>query len=253
LTFDETFQFEKRSDFDKMLWRLLSVFFAECQAMTKTRVLLADDHKMMRAGLHKLILDIEGFEVVGEANDGHHALQLIEKLHPQIALLDIQMPGLNGLEVLARVRHSFPDTRVLILSMYAAEEYVLQAMRAGAHGYLVKSDSPTELELALKAVARGDTFLSSAVSKHVISGYVDRQNRKSDSKSGSLGKLTSRQREVLQLIAEGSTTKEIAFKLDLSVKTVETYRTQLMQHLDIHDIAGLVRYAIGKGLITSGT
>ena len=112
--------------------------------------------------------------------------QLIEKLRPQIALLDIQMPGLNGLEVLARVRHSFPDTRVLILSMYSAEEYVLQAMRAGAHGYLVKSDSPTELELALKAVARGDTFLSSAVSKHVISGYVDRQNRKSDSKSGSL-------------------------------------------------------------------
>ena len=144
--------------------------------MTNTRVLLADDHKMMRAGLDKLIRDMEGFEVVGEANDGYHTLQLVEQLLPNIVLLDILMPGLNGLEALARIRHSFPNVRVLVLSMHSAEEYVLQAMRSGAHGYLVKTDSPAELELALKAIAQGDTYLSSAVSKHVIAGYVNRQN-----------------------------------------------------------------------------
>lgn len=222
--------------------------------MTMTRVLLADDHKMMRAGLLRLIRDFDGFEVIGEASDGHETLQKVEALSPDVVLLDVLMPGLNGLDVLTRIRHSFPIVRVLILSMYSAEEYVLQAMRNGAHGYLVKSDSPTELELALRAVASGETFLSSAVSKHVISGYVNRnKTSETNNNSNSLGTLTSRQREVLQLVVEGCTTKEIALKLELSAKTVETYRLQVMRHLQIHDIAGLVRYAVGKGLVATGT
>lgn len=219
--------------------------------MAMTRVLLADDHKMMRAGLQRLIRDFEGFEVVGEASNGHETLQQVEMRRPDVVLLDVLMPGLNGLDVATRIRQSFPQVRILILSMHSAEEYVLQAMRNGAHGYLVKSDSPTELELALRAVAAGDTFLSSAVSKHVISGYLNRN--KAAEASNSLGTLTLRQREVLQLVAEGCTTKEIANKLELSTKTVETYRSQMMFQLKIHDVAGLVRYAVGKGLVASET
>ena len=217
--------------------------------MAMTRVLLADDHEMMRAGLQRLIRDFEGFEIVGEASDGHEALRQVEMQRPDVILLDVLMPGLNGLDVVTRVRQNFPEVRILILSMHSAEEYVLQAMRNGAHGYLVKSDSPTELELALRAVAAGDTFLSSAVSKHVISGYLNR-NKTADT-SDSLGTLTPRQREVLQLVAEGFTTKEIATKLELSAKTVEGYRTQMMSQLKIHDVASLVRYAVSKGLVAS--
>ncbi|MCX7418750.1 MAG: response regulator transcription factor [Planctomycetia bacterium] len=213
------------------------------------RVLLADDHKMMRAGLQRLIGEFDGFEIVGEASNGHETLQQIEKLHPNVVLMDVLMQGLNGLDATTRIRHSFPNVRVLILSMHSAEEYVLQAMRNGAHGYLVKSDSPTELELALRAVASGETYLSAAVSKHVISGYVNRVTS-GDAKDSSLGRLTPRLRDVLQLVAEGFTTKQIAIKLELSPKTVETYRTQLMQALKINDVAGLVRYAVSKGLVT---
>ncbi len=219
--------------------------------MAMTRVLLADDHEMMRAGLQRLIRDFEGFEIVGEASDGHEALRQVEMQRPDVILLDVLMPGLNGLDVVTRVRQNFPEVRILILSMHSAEEYVLQAMRNGAHGYLVKSDSPTELELALRAVAAGDSFLSSAVSKHVISGYLNRN--KTAEASDSLGTLTPRQREVLQLVAESFTTKEIATKLELSAKTVEGYRTQMMSQLKIHDVASLVRYAVSKGLVASET
>lgn len=214
------------------------------------RVLLADDHVMMRAGLHRLIGDFDGFEVVGEASNGHETLQQIEKCQPNVVVLDLMMPGLNGLDATTRIRHSFPDVRVLILSMNSAEEYVLKAIRNGAHGYLVKSDSPSELELALRAVASGETYLSSAVSKHVISSYVSRVLN-DDSDDSSWGRLPPRLQEVLKLVAEGYTTKQIAIKLELSPKTVETYRTQLMQALRINDVAGLVRYAVGKGLVTA--
>jgi DNA-binding NarL/FixJ family response regulator len=160
--------------------------------------------------------------------------------------MDILMPELNGLDATARVAAQSPNTRVIILSMNAAEEYVLQALRAGAAGYLLKSVSPGELDLAIRAVTRGETFLSSAVSKHVIAAYTERVG----GKVSSLERLTPRQREVLQLVAEGNTTKEIAKKLTISVKTVEMHRTRVMAALDIHDIAGLVRYAIRTGLIS---
>ena len=213
--------------------------------MKSIRVLLADDHALVRAGFRALLHSLGDVEIVAEAGDGDDALRLIEAHQPDVVLLDIAMPGLNGLEVAARVAQRFPNVRVMMLSMYANEEYVLQALRAGAAGYLLKDADSSELELAVRAVARGDTYLSPPVSKSVIEDYV----RRVSSQPGSFDRLTPRQREVLQLIAKGHSTKEIAQMLNISVKTAETHRAQLMQQLDIHDIAGLVRYAIRVGLV----
>ena len=215
--------------------------------MNTTRVLLADDHTLVRAGLRKLLESIPGMEVVGEAGDGLALLELAEKLQPQVVLMDIAMPGLNGLEATARITKSWPDICVLILSMHRNSEYVRQALRHGAVAYLLKDAAPLELEWALAAVLRGETYLSPAVSKGVVSDYVHRLRSDEPAQAA----LTPRQREVLQLIAEGQSTKEIARRLDLSVKTVETHRTQLMKQLDIHEVAGLVRYAIREGLISA--
>jgi len=214
--------------------------------MSPIRVLLADDHDLFRAGIRCLLQCVAEVEVIGEAANGRQALKMMESDPPDVVLMDILMPELNGLDAAARVAAKFPNVRVIILSMNAAEEYVLQALRAGAAGYLLKTVSPSELELALKAVSRGETFLSSAVSKS-MQDYVFRRH----GKDNSLARLTMRQREVLQLLAEGNRTKEMAKKLDLSVKTIEMHRAQLMEALDIHDIPGLVRYAIRVGLITS--
>jgi DNA-binding NarL/FixJ family response regulator len=214
--------------------------------MKTMRVVIADDHSLFRAGLRALLSGFEGVEVVGEARDGREALALLKELNPDVLMTDIAMPGLNGLEAAGRVAQDFPDIRVLILSMHATEEYVLQALRAGAAGYLLKEADPSELELALRAVARGETYLTPSVSKHVISDYLKRlgdQGTPADL-------LTPRQREILQLIAEGHSTKEIAATLHLGVKTVETHRAQLMERLDIRDVAGLVRYAIRIGLVS---
>lgn len=211
------------------------------------RVLLADDHTLVRAGLRKLLESLPDIEVVGEAEDGLAMLTLIEKQHPNLVLMDIAMPGLNGLEAAARLTKTYPQIRVLILSMHQNEDYVRQALRNGAAGYLLKDAAPVELELALKAIFRGETYLSPAVSKGVVSNYVRRL--RTEETPGEA--LTPRQREVLQLIAEGRSTKDIARRLDISIKTVETHRSQLMKQLDLHDIAGLVRYAIRTGLISS--
>ena len=215
--------------------------------MKPIRVLLADDHALVRAGFRALLQSLPDMEVVAEAGDGREALRLIGLHQPDVVLMDIGMPGLNGLEAAARIVEESPHIRVIILSMHATEEYVLRALRAGAVGYLLKDAGTTELELAVRAVVRGEMYLSPAVSKHVIAEYVQRVS----SEPNSFEQLSPRHREILQLIAEGQTTKEIAQTLDLSVKTIETYRTQLMERLDIHDIAGLVRYAIRMGLITS--
>jgi DNA-binding NarL/FixJ family response regulator len=211
------------------------------------RVLLADDHDLFRAGIRSLMQGFAGIEVIAEAGDGREALRLCRAHLPDVALMDIMMPELNGLDATARLAATSPRTRTLILSMNATEEYVLQALRCGAAGYLLKNTSPSELERAIRAVARGETYLTSAISGHVISAYLRRIGGET---IGPIDRLTVRQREVLQLVAEGDTTKEIARKLDLSVKTVESHRAQLMAELDIHDIAGLVRYAIRMGIIT---
>jgi DNA-binding NarL/FixJ family response regulator len=215
--------------------------------MVPIRVVLADDHHLVRAGFRALIQSLAGFEVVAEAGNGREAVQQVEKFQPDLVLMDIMMPELDGLGAAVQVAAVSPKTRVVILSMNSHADSVLSAMRAGAAGYLLKDVSPAELELALRSVARGQTYLSPAASRHVITGYV----RGTSAAATPLERLTPRQREVLQLVAQGSTTKEVARKLKISVKTAETHRSQLMQELDIHDIAGLVRFAIRSGLITS--
>ena len=216
--------------------------------MSTIRVLLADDHTLVRAGLRKLLESMPDVSVVGEAADGLALLALAEQLQPQLVLMDIAMPGLNGLEATARLVKTSPEIRVLILSMHQNEEYVRLALRNGACAYLLKDCAPMELELAFKAVLRGETYLSPAVSKGVVRDYV--QRLRGDRPVGA--QLTPRQREVLQLIAEGQSTKEIARRLDLSVKTVESHRSGLMKLLDIHEVAVLVRYAMNMCLVTSG-
>src|SRR6202790_3334695 len=197
--------------------------------MPAIRVLLVDDHKLFRAGIRALLQTVSCVEVVAEAGDCREGLRLIEAHRPDVVLMDIMMPGLNGLDATARVARTYPATRVIMLSMNAGEDSVLQALRAGAAGYVVKTAGPAELELALRAVARGETFLSSAISQHVIAACLGRL----DKEKTSLQRLTPRQREVLQLIAEGYSTKEIAKELGISPKTAETYRTELMKELDI--------------------
>jgi DNA-binding NarL/FixJ family response regulator len=215
-------------------------------AMPKIRVLLADDHKLFRAGIRALLQTLDDIEVVAEAGDGRDALRLAAAHRPDVVLMDIMMPNLNGLDAAARIAHAYPHTRVIMLSMSADEDSVLKTLRAGAVGYLVKTADPAELELAIRAAMRGEKFLSSAVSEHVVSVCLNRL----DKEQTSLERLTPRQREVLQLVAESHTTKDIARRLDISVKTAEAYRGELMRALDIHDIASLTRYAIRAGLVS---
>ncbi len=208
------------------------------------RVLLADDHTLVRAGFRSLLEKL-GFQVVGEAETGAEAIRLVEKLKPDIVLMDIAMPELNGLEATTRIVHDYPGVHVIILSMHATAEYARRAVRAGAAGYLVKDASAAEFDHALQAVRRGQVFLSPRISKFIVDDYVS----SGISKATPIDNLTARQREILQLIVEGHTRKAIAEKLNISVKTVDTYRAQLMDQLDIHDVAGLVRFAVSYGLI----
>jgi DNA-binding NarL/FixJ family response regulator len=212
------------------------------------RILLVDDHALVRAGMRSLLQDLTDIEVVAEASDGVEALAAAERERPDVVLMDIAMKGMNGLEAAARLRERLPAVKVIILSMHTSEEYVLLALRAGAAAYLIKDSATSELELALKSVMRGETYLSPAISRQVVDGYVQRVGA-----GGGPDPLTSRQREVLKRIAEGRSTKEIAYELDLSVKTVETHRAQIMDRLGIRDVAGLVRYAMRAGLVPPET
>lgn len=185
--------------------------------------------------------------VVAEAADGHEAISAVRNHRPDVVLMDIAMKNLNGLDATAKIKNEFPNVKVVILSMHANEEYVLQALKAGASGYMLKDAATQELELAIGAVLRGETYLSPPISKQVVENYMQRLS----GVEHPLDALTSRQREILQLIAEGRSTKDIAQRLHVNVKTVETHRAQLMERLGIHDIAGLVRYAIRVGLISA--
>ena len=213
------------------------------------RILLADDHTLIRAGLRALLQEIPEVEEVVEAGDGRQALELVTQRRPDIAVLDISMPGLNGLDVVARIVHDSPRTRSIILSMHSTPSYVAHALRAGAVGDLLKDSAAEELALALRAVARGETYHSPAISRQVVEGFLGRAPAAPD--GGGEGEvLTPRQREILQLVAEGGSSKEIATALGLSAKTVEAHRSQIMDRLGIHDVAGLVRYAIRVGLVS---
>jgi DNA-binding NarL/FixJ family response regulator len=216
--------------------------------MSTVRILMVDDHALVRAGLCRLIQEVDGVEIVGEASDATAALKIVEASRPELVMMDIGMPDINGLEATAKIKALFPEVRVIIVSMYCSEEDVLQALRSGASGYLLKSSAPTEIALAIDAVMSGGVYLSPQVSKSVVDGYLDRVKMNSQSS----GTLSPRQREVLSLVAQGLSTKEIARRLGISGKTVETHRTQLMARLDIHEVAGLVRYAIKVGFIHSG-
>lgn len=214
------------------------------------RVLLADDHTLVRAGLRALVDGFAGFQVVAEAGDGREAVSLTRQLEPDIALLDIGMPGLNGLDAAALITKETPKTQIVILSMHTAENYVLEALRAGAVGYVVKDAAVDELERALRAVRKGERWLSPTVSRHLLDEYLRlaRGQLRADTATG-FDALTPRQREILQLIAEGHSTREIAERLSISIKTTETHRTQIMERLAIHDVAGLTRFAVRVGLV----
>ncbi len=215
------------------------------------RVLLADDHNLVRAGIRALLGSLPDVEIVAEAEDGQQALQLLLETRPDIALVDITMPGLNGLDLAARVTREAPSTRLVILSMHGSPSHVAQALSSGAKGYLLKDAAADELPILLRAVMRGETYLSPGVSRHVVDGFLGRAGSPGPEKDSPADVLTPRQRETLQLVAEGRSTKEIAQLLGLSVKTVEAHRSQIMERLDIHEVAGLVRYAIRIGLVSA--
>lgn len=211
--------------------------------MKPTRVLLADDHPIVRAGIRAILENEAQVEVVGEAADGAQALQSIEKLRPDVVLLDLMMPGVDGFEVLKETSEKFGEVRVILLTIHEEVEYAYQALHLGASGYLPKSAASAELPLAIEHVMGG---------KKYISPTLDQNAAIESGRDGAvlLSELTPRQKEVLARIAEGQSTKDIALALEISVKTVETHRAQLMERLNIHNIAGLVRYAIKAGLVT---
>jgi DNA-binding NarL/FixJ family response regulator len=204
-------------------------------------ILLADDHPMFRQGL-KALLEREGYDVVAEAADGHKAVRLARQLNPTIAVLDIGMPLLNGIDAARDIHKHAPETEVVLLTMYEEEAYVLEALRAGIRGYVLKAQAASDLLAAIREVLRGAVYLSPGISKTVVDAYMGKSELPLDP-------LTDRERQVLQLVAEGKTTKAVADILGLSVKTADSHRTRIMQKLQIHETASLVRYAIRRGFI----
>lgn len=217
--------------------------------MNPTRVLVADDHALVRAGICALVERLEGVSVIAEAGDGREALRLIREHRPEIVLLDITLPELNGFEVLDLTVREFPEISLIVLSVHELEEYAIRALTLGAMGYLPKSAASTELELAIRCVLRKERYVSPELSKKALLEHA----RYAAEGRSPIAELTPRQQEVLRLIAARHTTKDIAHRLNISVKTVESHRAQLMERLNIHDVAGLVHYAIRMGLISIET
>jgi two-component system, NarL family, response regulator NreC len=205
------------------------------------QILVADDHQIVRQGL-KALLEREGFKVVGEAANGHEALILTKDLHPEVVVLDLAMPLLNGLDAAREIRRISPKTKTILLTMHTEHHYILEGLRSGAKGFILKTHAAEDLVQAIREATRGGTYLSPEVSRAVVQAYQNKTDIPLDP-------LSARERQVLQLIAEGKTTKEVASVLEISVKTAETYRTRIMEKLNIHETAGLVRYAIRRGLV----
>jgi DNA-binding NarL/FixJ family response regulator len=215
--------------------------------MKPIRVLLADDHALVREGIRHVLSDAPGFEVVGEAAGGAEALALAEQLLPDVIVLDISMPGGSGLDITPQLRERVPGARVLILSIHDHEEYVLQSVRSGAHGYLRKDSSPTELREAIRAVYQGNTFFSAPVARQL--GAALRGEGTATTLANKLALLTARERDVLTGIASGATNKDMAARFGISTRTVESHRESLMRKLDIRTVAGLTRFAVDSGLL----
>lgn len=216
--------------------------------MTKIRVLVADDHGVVRKGLRFLLDHQEDIEVVGEAADGREAAQMTEQLHPGVVVMDIAMPHLNGIDAAGQIGHSSPETKVIILSMYADEEFLVRALTTGVKGYLLKDSAENDLVRAVRAVASGRCFFSPVIAQTLAEDYVRQLQHKGLQDSYEL--LTQREKEILQLLAEGKSNKEVATVLNVSPYTVETHRTHLMQKLNLHNTAEIVLYAVRKKIIT---
>ncbi len=205
------------------------------------RVVLADDHILVRQGL-KALLEREGFQVAGEASDGQELIRMVPSLRPEVAIVDISMPVLNGLDAARELHRSSPKTKTILLTQHDEDQYVTEALRAGIKGYVLKNQAANELVHAIHQVCRGQIYLSPSISRTVVEAYLSKTDLPSDP-------LTLRERQVLQLISEGKSTKDIATLLGISPKTAESHRARLMQKLDIHETASLVRYAIRRGLV----
>jgi two-component system response regulator NreC len=213
--------------------------------MAKIRVLLVEDHTVVRQGLRRLLELDPQIEIVGEVGDGRAAIDAVRRLHPAVAIVDISLPSLNGIEVTRQLAKVSPDTKVLILSMHADDGYVRQSLKAGARGYLLKDADDQDLLKAVTALSAGESCFSPAVSKILLDGYLQEERDASDE----LSVLSDREREVLQLIAEGKSNKEVAQSLDIAVSTVESHRKHVMEKLDLHNTAAIVRFAVRKGLV----
>lgn len=212
----------------------------------KIRILIADDHTLLRNGICALLENEQDMTIVGEANDGREAVRLAGQLKPNVVLMDIAMPLLNGLEATRQIKHEHPEINILVLTMYDNEEYFREMLEAGASGYIIKRAAATELVSAIRAVHNGEAVLSPAITRLLLEDYLTHDNGNENDNPNA---LSSREREVLQLIAEGKTSREIAEILHLSVKTVQSHRTNLMQKLDLHDRGDLIKYAIQKKII----
>jgi len=216
--------------------------------MRKIQILIADDHKLMRSGLRLLIEQQSDCSVVGEASDGREAVSLAKSLRPDVVVMDISMPSLNGIEAAQQITQHHPETGVIILSMHSDESYVLRALKAGAKGYLLKDSAESDLILAVRAIAMGKSFFSPSVSRVLLDDYVRKLKRSGAEDAYDL--LTAREREVLQLVAEGKSNKDVANLLNLSVYTVETHRSNIMQKLRLKGVPELTLYAVRKGIIS---
>lgn len=214
--------------------------------MSAFRILIADDHEIVRHGIRALIESHPGWEVCAEAVDGREAVEKTRELRPDLALIDVSMPNLNGLDAARQIVQSFPHTRVLILTMHESEQIVREVLEVGARGFLLKSDAARDLVSAIQALQRRTTFFTSSVAEMVLNGFLDRNG---DAPKPLKDRLTPREREVVQLLAEGKTSKEVAVVLKLSVKTAETHRTNVMRKLDLHSVADLVRYAVRNNIV----
>jgi two-component system, NarL family, response regulator NreC len=215
-----------------------------------TRVLLADDHTILRQGLRIMLESLPDMEVVGEATNGREAVELVGELHPDVVLMDISMPEMNGLEATRRIKRDFPETKVVILTMHDTEEYLIQILQAGATGYVLKQAADRDLIEAVRIASTGNTYLYPRIANMLVTDYLKRVEANAlEEHDTAYESLTAREREILKLIAEGHTNKEIAEILTLSVKTVENHRYSLMNKLNAHDRGALVKYAIRMGLI----